>query len=75
MLRPKPALKPKQMLSESQNNHVNPLMETAMQRMVEVCTEMMQVVTQNLINQDSKELSLGMQQVLDDHSRITQIRS
>jgi hypothetical protein len=43
--------------------------------MVEVHTEMMQVLTQNLINRDSKELPLGMQQVLDDHSLIVQMMS
>jgi hypothetical protein len=36
--------------------------------MIEVHTELMQVLTQNLINSDSKELPPGMQQVLDDHS-------
>jgi hypothetical protein len=41
-------------------------MEIAMQRMVEVHTEMMRVKTQDMVNQDSKELPLGMQQVLDD---------
>jgi hypothetical protein len=48
-------------------------MEIVMQRMVEVPTEMMRVLTQNLINQDSKDLSPGMQQVLDDHFRIVQM--
>jgi hypothetical protein len=43
--------------------------------MVEVHTEMMQVLTQNMVNRDSKELPLGVQQVLDDHSRIVQIMS
>jgi hypothetical protein len=36
--------------------------------MVEVHAELMRVLTQNLINSDSKELPPGMQQVLDDHS-------
>jgi hypothetical protein len=41
-----------------------------MQRMVEVHTEMMRVLTQDMDNRDSKELPPGVQQVLDDHSRI-----
>jgi hypothetical protein len=32
-------------------------------------------MTQDMINPDSKELPLGMQQVLDDHSRIVQMIS
>jgi hypothetical protein len=68
MLSPKPVQKSKQMHPQHQNNHNNPQMEIAMQRMVEVHTEIIQVLTQNLINRDSKELPLGMQQVLDDHS-------
>jgi hypothetical protein len=50
-------------------------MEIAMQRMVEVHAELMRVLTRNLINSDSKELPPGMQQVLDDHSRIVQMMS
>jgi hypothetical protein len=50
-------------------------MDIAMQRKVEVHTEVMRVLTQNLINQDSKELPPRMQQVLDDHSQIVQIMS
>jgi hypothetical protein len=46
-----------------------------MQRMVEVHTQMMRVMTQDMVNCDSKELPLGMQQVLDDHSRIIQMMS
>jgi hypothetical protein len=38
--------------------------------MVEVYTEMMQVMTQDMVNRDSKELPPGMQQVLDNHSQI-----
>jgi hypothetical protein len=45
MLRPKPVLNPKQMHPQRQNNHNNPQLEIAMQRMVEVHTEMMQVMT------------------------------
>jgi hypothetical protein len=41
--------------------------------MVEVHAELMRVLTQNLIDSDSKELPLGMQQVLDDHSRMVQM--
>jgi hypothetical protein len=50
-------------------------MEIAMQQMVEVHTEMMRVLTQNMANHDSNEMPLGMQQVLDDHSRIVQMMS
>jgi hypothetical protein len=35
-------------------------MEIAMQQMVEVHTEMMQVMTQDMVNCDSKELPPGM---------------
>jgi hypothetical protein len=38
--------------------------------MVEVHAELIEVLTQNLISSDSKELPPGMQQVLDDHSRM-----
>jgi hypothetical protein len=48
-------------------------MEIAMQWMVEVHTEMMQVMTQYMVNCDSKKLPPGMQQVLDDHSRMVQM--
>jgi hypothetical protein len=41
--------------------------------MVEVHTELMRVLTQNLINSDSKGLPPGMQQVLDDHSQMVQM--
>jgi hypothetical protein len=33
----------------------------------------MQAMTQNLINSDGKELPPGMQQILDDHSRMVQM--
>jgi hypothetical protein len=48
-------------------------MVLAVQRMVEVHAELMQAMTQNLINSDSKELPPGMQQLLDDHSRMVQM--
>jgi hypothetical protein len=48
-------------------------MEIAMQRIVEVHTEMMQVMTQYMVNCDSKELPPGMQQVLDNHSQMVQM--
>jgi hypothetical protein len=57
------------------NNHDNPLMEIAMQRMVEIHNEMMLVMTQDMVNRDSKELPPGMQQVIDDHSQIVQMMS
>jgi hypothetical protein len=60
---------------QCQNNHKNPQIEIAMQRMVEVHTEMMRVLTQDMVNHDTEELLLGMQQILDDHSQIVQIMS
>jgi hypothetical protein len=60
---------------QRQNNHNNPLLEIAMQRMVEVHTKMMRLLTQNMVTRDSKELPPGMQQVLGDHSQIVQIMS
>jgi division protein CdvB (Snf7/Vps24/ESCRT-III family) len=60
---------------QRQNNHDNPQMEIAMQLMVEVHTEMMQVMTKYMVNCDSKELPPGMQQVMDDHFRIVQMMS
>jgi hypothetical protein len=56
-------------------NHNNTQMEIAMQRMIEVHTEMMRVLTQDMVNRDSNEIPLGMQQVLDDHTRIVQMMS
>jgi hypothetical protein len=50
-------------------------METAMERMVEVHTEMMRVLTQNMVNRDSNEIPPGMQQVLDNHTQIIQMMS
>jgi hypothetical protein len=46
---------------QCQNNNNNPQLEIAMQRMVEVQTEMMRVLTQDMINRDSNEIPLGMQ--------------
>jgi hypothetical protein len=48
-------------------------MVSAIQWMVEVHAELMQVLSQNLISSDSKELPPGMQQVLDDHFRMVQM--
>jgi hypothetical protein len=70
MLRPKPALNLKQMHTQPHDNHNNPQLERAMQQLVEAHTGMMRVLTQNVVNHDSKELPLGVQQVLDDHPRI-----
>jgi hypothetical protein len=41
--------------------------------MVEVHTELMRVLTPNLISSDSKELPPGMEQVLDNHSQMVQM--
>jgi hypothetical protein len=50
-------------------------MEIVMQQMMEVHTRIMRVMTQDMVNQDGKELPPGMQQVLDDHPRIVQMMS
>jgi hypothetical protein len=60
---------------QRQNNHNNTQIEIAMQRMVEVHTEMMRVLTQGMVNCDSNEIPPGMQQVLDDHTRMVQMMS
>jgi hypothetical protein len=57
------------------NNHNNPQLEIAMQQMVEVHTEMIRVLIQNMVNRDSNEIPPGMQQALDDHTRIVQMMS
>jgi hypothetical protein len=75
MLRPKPVLNPKQIHPQRQNNHNNTQLAIAMQWMVEVHIEMMWVLTQNMVNRDSNEIPPGMQQVLDDHTRIVQMMS
>jgi hypothetical protein len=41
--------------------------------MVEVHTEMMRVLTQDMVSRGSKNIPPGMQQVLDYHLRIVQI--
>jgi hypothetical protein len=53
---------------QRQNNHANPQLEIAMQRMIEVHTVIMRVMTQDMVNRDSKELPPVIQQGLDDHS-------
>jgi hypothetical protein len=53
---------------QHQNDYNNTQMEIAMQRMVEVHTEMMRILTQDMVNRDINEIPPGMQQVLDDHS-------
>jgi hypothetical protein len=63
------------MLSQRQNNHNHPQLEIAMQQMVEVHTEMMRVLTQDMVNYGNKDIPPGMQQVLDDHLRIIQMMS
>jgi hypothetical protein len=63
------------MQPQRQNNHTNTQLAIAMQRMVEVHIELMRVLTQNMVNRDSNEIPLGVQQVLDDHSRIVQMMS
>jgi hypothetical protein len=49
------------MRSQHQNNHHHLQLEIAMQRMVEVHTEMMREMTRDMVNRDSKELPPGMQ--------------
>jgi hypothetical protein len=61
------------MHSQHENNHNKPQMEIAMQRMVEVHTDMMQVMTQYIVNCDSKELPPRMQQVQNDHFWMIQM--
>jgi hypothetical protein len=58
---------------QHQNSLNKPQLVIAIQRMVEVHVELMRVLTQNLIDSDSKELLPGMQQVLKDHSRMVQM--
>jgi hypothetical protein len=60
---------------QRQNNHGNPQMEIAMQRMVEAHAEMTRVMTKDMFNRDSKNLPPGVQQLLDDHSRIVHMMS
>jgi hypothetical protein len=60
---------------QCQNNHNNPQLEIAMQQLVEAHTGMMRVMTQNMVNRDSKVLPPRVQQVLNDHSRMVQMMS
>jgi rubrerythrin len=60
---------------QCQNNHNNPQLEIAMQRMVEVHTKMMRVLTQDMVNYGNNEIPPGMQQLLDNHTRIVQMMS
>jgi hypothetical protein len=46
-----------------------------MQQLVEAHTGMMRVMTQNMTNHECKELPPGVQQLLNDHSRIVQMMS
>jgi hypothetical protein len=50
------------------NNRNNTPLEIAMQQLVEAHTGMMRVMTQNMVNRESKELPPGVQQILNDHS-------
>jgi hypothetical protein len=61
------------MYSQGQNSPHKPQLVTAVQQMIEVHTEVMQVMTQCMIHWDSKVLPLGMQQVLDNHSQMVQM--
>jgi hypothetical protein len=63
------------MQPQHQNNHNNPQLEIAIQQLVEAHIGMMRVLTQNVVNRDSKELPTEVQQVMDDPSRIVQMRS
>jgi hypothetical protein len=48
------------MYPQHQDNHNNPQLEISMQQLVEVRTGMMRVLTENMVNRDSKELPLGV---------------
>jgi hypothetical protein len=60
---------------QRQNNRNNTPLEIAMQLLVEAHTGMMRVMTQNMANSEYKELPPGVQQILNDHSRIVQMMS
>jgi hypothetical protein len=60
---------------QHQNSHNHPQLVIAMQQLVEAHTGMMREMTQNMANRDSKELPPGVQQVLNDHSRIVEMMS
>jgi hypothetical protein len=61
------------MYPQHQNSLNKPQLVVAIQRMVEVHTKLMRVLTQNLISSDSKELPPGMEQVLDNHLQMVQM--
>jgi hypothetical protein len=50
------------------NNHNNTPLEIAMQQLVEAHTRITQMMTKNLANRDGRDLPMGVQQVLDNHS-------
>jgi hypothetical protein len=50
-------------------------MKIAIKQMVETYTEITLLMTQDMVNRDSKNLPPRMWQQLDDHSRIVQMRS
>jgi hypothetical protein len=61
-------------MNPQQQNSVNkPQLVTAVQQMVEIHTEVMQVMIQCMIHWDGKELPPRMQQVLDNHSQMVQM--
>jgi cellular nucleic acid-binding protein len=60
---------------QRQNNHNNTPLEIAMQQLVEAHTGIMRVMTQNMANREYKELPPGVQQILNDHSRIVLMMS
>jgi hypothetical protein len=63
------------MQPQHQNHRNSPQLEIAMLQLVEAHTGMMRMLTQIMVNRDSKEVPPGIQQVLDDHSRIVQMMS
>jgi hypothetical protein len=60
---------------QSQNSPNNSQMDLVMQRMMEMHTQLTQVVTQNMLSRESNELPPGVQQLLDAHTRIVQMAS
>jgi hypothetical protein len=60
---------------QSQNSPNNSQMDLVMQRMMEMHTQLTQVVTQNMLSRESNELPPGVQQLLDAHTRILQMVS
>jgi hypothetical protein len=69
----KPILKPQLLHPQQHNNHKIPQMEMVMQRMMEMHTKMMQVMTHYMVNSGSRELPPRMRQVLDNHSQMIQM--